>query len=141
MIKKFISYFTLLSYLIISLLSTGQDVLCIHNSGFSSFETMINSECVSMELNKHKKNDKLGFSTLDIDHCSDLPILNDLRSPNSKIFSISLISTNIIVSEYVKYLIHIDLESDNKIYLSQISKKDIIDKSHANYISTFVLTI
>lgn len=141
MIKRFIATFTLLSYLIISLLSTGQDVLCIHNSGFSSFESMINDECVSIDLKKHIKTNKISFSKVNIDSCCDMVILKDLRNKDSKIFSLSLLSTNIIVNHIIKYFPKLDIEPDNKIYIAKIEQNKLIEKSNINYISTFVLTI
>lgn len=140
MIKKFFAFFTLTSYIIISLLSTGQDVLCVHKSGSVSFESMINSECVDLaEINSTDKSHKIKND----DKCFDIDLLKDVISSTHSVLPLSIIASNIIVNGYINYLLDnsFNYENKDKSYITYIDHEQQIEKSHLNHIRSFILTI
>lgn len=138
--NKFITYLTIFTYMFLSILSYNNDVVCVHESGHVSFESIINSTCVDFNINQNQnKTVELDNKISKSDICCDIEILKGIISYQSSLFSNTLLSYNSVITDYIRYIRPLDIDINQDFYVLNTKNKDFIEKSHCNHISTFVL--
>lgn len=137
--KILLIYITLISYTLISILSSTNNVICIHKSGFTSFETVVNSDCVNLAQAFGQINKIAITSIRNEDKCYDTEILKGIITYQSSIFNKTVLSGNYIVTDYIRYIKSIDIQKSQAYYISNIKSNNFSEKSYCNHISTFVL--
>lgn len=138
--NKFLTYLTLMTYMFLSILSFNNDVICIHESGHVSFESIINSECVDFTINSNQnKKILLDNKITKNDICCDTEILNKIISYQSSLFGNTILSYNLIITDYIRYIKPLNIDINQSFYVINVKNKNFTDESYCNYISTFVL--
>lgn len=138
--NKFLTYLTLMTYMFLSILSFNNDVICIHESGHVSFESIINSECVDFTINSNQnKKILLDNKITKNDICCDTDILNKIISYQSSLFGNTILSYNLIITDYIRYIKPLNIDINQSFYVINVKNKNFTDESYCNYISTFVL--
>ena len=150
--KSFITTFTTLAYLIISLFSIGNDVLCIHQSGSSSFEAMGKNGCIDANESQNKQTTnhyehEIIQSTGHVDPCFDISLAKD--SFSSVVNPVPEKDLQLKIISLVKYLSYLDdtipnsntFNSRHQTYFSQVEKQNIAIYSFISNKKTISLLI
>lgn len=148
-LKSLISIWVVISYFFLSLTGVGNDVLCVHESGQTGFESIFSNDCIDIfsyiqEINQSKTEiKKTTFNdSNDYDHCHDL-----LLTKNIITYSKNVISENDLALKYffiIKYLSFLEENNNKNIndsYFIKPNKSSIPKLAKLNIKKTIVLLI
>ncbi|MFN8670921.1 MAG: hypothetical protein U0457_02415 [Candidatus Sericytochromatia bacterium] len=146
-LKSFISLIVIIAYSFLSISGINNDLLCVHESGKSNFETIIDNDCVNLfsyvsNNHEHHNNHNNNLSSPENeDPCYDLLIPTQIISFSENIIpEKDLTLKNFFIIKYLSFLEQKNF-NPNQFYLKEPDKPYIAKKIHINNKNTIVLTI
>lgn len=131
--KLLLTIWVLISYMLVSYTSLGNEILCFHESGYTNFESILdNNECGDVFALIENTNKETSFEHCTLDGCADINVLNNIFSDSKKLLDAEHLKVREInLIKYLPLLEKKNFEEMNNSFFTN-SEKNTIAKYQRN---------